>query len=237
MARNEMFDVFKENTMKTSTKKESDRTTISDGRFFHTTAVPHIFLLTLLIASCSAPMEEVKPVPPEVTKETLTPPPPSRVFQFEERYFVREAAIDLETNIEEPLQAIRVIQLKSGTNDVLVISAFDKAEEGRSQASETWFAVEMPTLAPGRYAVSSAKNARFFRFLLGDKPERLDGNSCDGSVTIDEITDGYIIGSINVTVKGVSKSFDMASRAFTLVFSGSFRIQEVPLEATIMKSR
>lgn len=198
-----------------------------------------LFALTLgiLLLACSAPKEEVKPVVVDVKPEPLTPPPANRVFQFEDRYFVRGASIDLETNIDDPLQAIRVIQLKAGSNEVIVISNFEKAEAGRTQASETWFGVEMPVLAPGRYPLSSAKNIRFYRFLLGDKPERLDGASYDGFINIEEIKDGFIIGSLNATVTGVSKSFEKPSQPFTLVYSGSFRIKDVPLEATVMKTR
>ena len=193
--------------------------------------------LAVLLGACSAPKEEVKPVVVEVKPEPLAPPPPTRVFQFEDRYFVRGAAIDLETNIDDPLQAIRVIQLKAGSNEVLVISNFEKAEAGRTQASETWFGLELPALAPGRYALERVTNIRFFRFLLGEKPERLDGASYDGFINIEEIKDGFIIGSLNVTVTGISKSFDKPSQPFTLVYSGSFRIKEVPLEATVMKTR
>ena len=196
-----------------------------------------VFALALLAGACSAPKEEVKPVIPEVKLEPLTPPPPARVFEFEDRYFVRGASIDLETNIDDPLQAIRVIQIKQGESDVLVISSFEKAGNDRSQATETWFGLELASLAPGRYPLSSAKNARFFRFLLGDKPERLDGKSYEGFINIEEIKDGYITGTVSATVTGVSKSFEKPSMPFSMPYSGSFRIREVPLEATVIKTK
>ncbi len=196
--------------------------------------------IAIMFISCSSTKEEIKEVKPEpVVTPTKPPEVDTRVFRFDERYFVRDAAIDKETNIEDPLQAIRVIQLKQGNSQVLVISQFENVEEnGEKVGYETWMAVEMPSLEmPGKYDVGTARNVRFFRFRLGDKSLRMDGQSFSGSIKVESLKDGHLIGSVSVEVSGVTKSFDETSRPFKTVFAGSFRIKEVPLEATIMKSR
>ncbi|GEM_PF-1251770 len=196
------------------------------------------FLLPVfMIFSCSSPKEEIKPVEVQVEKTPVTPPPPPRVFQFEDRYFVRNASIDLATNIENPLEAIRVIQLKTGPNQVLVISSFEKAGDTKRAAVETWLGIELPSFSPGTYDLSSAAKVSFYRFVLGEKSERYDGESCTGSIVIEAIEDGRITGSVNATITGKTKSFELPSQPFTLQFTGSFSIQEVPLEATIMKTK
>ena len=197
-----------------------------------------LFLAAALLASCSAPKEEIRTEKPEVKSVDITPPVPTRVFQFEDRYYVKGAAIDKSSNIDDPMQALRVIQIKEGPNDVLVISSFEKIQEnGKPMPSETWFGVELPSMAPGVYDLAKAGTVSFYRFYLGDKPRRLDGQKFTGTLTIEEAKDGAIIGSLMTTISGVSKSFELPTEPFTTDFFGSFKIKEVPLEATIMKSR
>src|SRR5512145_113511 len=103
-------------------------------------------LALCLIAACSAPKEPVKveetpkePVAP-IAKETPTAKP---VYKYTERYFVERAAIAADTDFDDPLQAIRVIQLKDGGNQVLVVSSFDQVKEnGKDMGMESWLAVE-----------------------------------------------------------------------------------------------
>ena len=197
-----------------------------------------LLLTAAVFASCSAPKEEIRTEKPEVKNVNITPPVPVRVFQFEDRYYVKGAAIDKSTNIDDPMQALRVIQIKEGPNEVLVISSFEKAQDNaRSVPSETWFGVELPSMAPGVYDLAKAGAISFYRFYLGDKPRRLDGQKFTGTITIEEAKDGVIIGSIMAGISGVSKSFELPTEPFTTDFFGSFKIKEVPLEATIMKSR
>ncbi|MCB2203624.1 hypothetical protein KQI65_02660 [bacterium] len=192
-------------------------------------------ILALAIA-CSSANEELKTeAPPPAKKDTLAvPPPPAKVYTFDERYFVPNASIDDATNISDALQAIRVIQLKEGKNSVLVISSFDKLGE---QSLETWFGIELPSFAPGTYELRDAKNAAFYRFYLGDERKRIDGESYEGSITIEENSDGYVSGYIDATINGITKSFEEDSKRVRVKFTGSFRIQKVDLENTMMKSR
>ena len=200
--------------------------------------LPAVLLGALLLPSCASPKEEIQTVKPEIGKVDVTPPAPPRVFQYEDRYFVRDAAIDPSTRVDDPLQAIRVIQLKPGTHDVLVISVFAKEKEGGAEvASETWFGIELPSMAPGTYDLAKATEAKFYRFRLGDKPLRLDGQKFTGTITIEDSRDGFLTGAIVASIEGVSKSFHDASAPFTTAFTGSFRIKEVPLEATLIKGR
>jgi len=200
----------------------------------YTTAV--VLVLSALLAACSAANEEIKTeAPPVAKKDTLvTPPPAARVYTYSERYFVPDAEIDAATNVEDPLQAIRVIQLKEGKNNVLVVSSYDKLGE---TSLETWFGIELPSFAPGKYMLANASNAAFYRFYLGDKRKRIDGESYEGSITVEEYKDGYLSGSIDATINGVTKSFEEDSKPVRVTFTGSFRIQEVALENTMMKSR
>ncbi|MBL0175080.1 MAG: hypothetical protein IPP94_07420 [Ignavibacteria bacterium] len=206
---------------------------MSTRRLFHATLFGAVFL-----ASCSSPKEEIRTVKPETGTVDVTPPAPPRVFQYEDRYFVRDASIDPSTKVDDPLQAIRVIQLKPGTHDVLVISVFAKEKEaGAEVASETWFGIELPSMAPGTYDLAKAAEVKFYRFHLGDKPLRLDGQKCTGTITIEDSRDGFLTGAIVARIEGVSKSFLDVSAPFTTAFTGSFRIKEVPLEATLIKGR
>ncbi len=190
----------------------------------------------LLVAACSGTNEELKTeAPPVAKKDTIvTPPPTARVYTYNERYFIPDAEIDEATNVDDPLQAIRVIQLKKGTNSVLVISSFD---ELAGQSLETWFGIELPSFAPGTYQLADAPKIQFYRFYLGEDRTRIDGESYEGSITVEENKDGYVSGYIDATINGITKSFEEKSKQVRVTFTGSFKIQEVALENTLMKSR
>ena len=195
-----------------------------------------IILFAILLAACSGSEEQVRMEipPPKKEEKKITPPPPEREFTFNERYYVRNAEIDDPENINDPLQAIRVIQLKEGNSEVLVISSFDKLAQ---QSMETWFGIEMPSFAPGTYQLTDAERILFYRFYLGDERKRIDGESYEGTIEIEEHQDGSLIGYIDATVNGVTKSFEEDSRPVRVKFSGSFRVQEADLENTMMKTR
>ncbi|MDT8322581.1 MAG: hypothetical protein RRA94_00615 [Bacteroidota bacterium] len=190
----------------------------------------------LLMVGCSASNEELKTEAPPVAKKdsVVTPPPAARVYTYNDRYAISDAAIDEATNVDDPLQAIRVIQLKEGRNSVLVISSFDKLAE---QSLETWFGIELPSFSPGSYSLADAANIQFYRFYLGDQRKRIDGESYEGTVTIEEFRDGYVSGYVDATINGVTKSFEEKSKPVRVTFTGSFRIQVVDLENTLMKTR
>lgn len=195
-----------------------------------------IALLAVLLVACSGSEEQVRMEipPPRKEEPKITPPPPEREFTFTERYYIKNAAIDDPENIDDALQAIRVIQLKEGKNEVLVISSFDKLAQ---QSMETWFGIEMPSFGPGKHQLADAERILFYRFYLGDKRKRIDGESYEGTITIEEGDDGYLIGYVDATVNGLTKSFEEETKRVRVKFSGSFRVQEVELENTLMKSR
>ncbi|MBN1446505.1 MAG: hypothetical protein JXA28_01140 [Bacteroidetes bacterium] len=195
-----------------------------------------IVLFAVLLAACSGSEEQVRMEipPPKKAEPAITPPSAEREFTFNERYFIKNASIDDPENIDDALQAIRVIQLKEGRNQVLVISSFDKLAES---SLETWFGIEMPSFSPGTYQLKDARQIAFYRFYLGDERKRIDGESFEGTITIEEEKDGYLTGYIDATVNGVTKSFEEESKPVRVTFSGSFRIQEVKLEDTMMKRR
>ncbi|MBE0645024.1 MAG: hypothetical protein IH600_13150 [Bacteroidetes bacterium] len=189
----------------------------------------------LLLSACSSTEEQVKPEPPPVKKETeIKHVEPVRVFTYTERYYVKGASIGDPTDVDDPLQAIRVIQLKPGTGEVLVVSSFDKQD---ATSLETWFGIELPSFAPGTYDLAKAKKIAFYRFYLGDEKKRIDGQSCEGTLKVESNADGELIGSIEATVIGTTRSFDEGNKPVRVTFTGSFRIQEVELENTLMKSR
>lgn len=197
-----------------------------------------VFMLIslLFIAGCSGANEELKTEAPPVAKKdtVVTPPPTARVYTYNERYAIPSASIDEATNVDDPLQAIRVIQLKEGKNSVLVVSSFDKLGE---QSLETWFGIELPAFRPGSYPLADVVNAQFYRFYLGNERKRIDGQSYEGTVTIEEYADGYVSGYIDATINGITRSFEEESKPVRVTFTGSFRIQEVELENTLMKTR
>lgn len=195
-----------------------------------------LYITLLVLAGCSGANEELKTEAPPVAKKdtVVTPPPTARVYTYNERYAIPDAAIDEATNVDDPLQAIRVIQLKEGKNSVLVVSSFDTLA---GQSLETWFGIELQSFAPRRYNLADVANAQFYRFYLGEDRKRIDGQSYEGTVTIEENSDGYVSGYIDATVNGVTKSFEAESKPVRVTFTGSFRIQVVDLENTLMKTR
>lgn len=194
-----------------------------------------ILALFVVIAGCAAPPQTVERVePPKIEQPAPKPEVDTRVFRYEDRYFIAGASIDKPTNIDDPMQALRVIQIKEGPNQVLVVSTFERAgRDGASRNAETWFGIEMPSFAPGSYDVSKAVKLAYHRFTLDDNM-RYDGKEYEGTITIEGEKDGAIIGSLDVRVRGITWSFDQPSAIFDLPFTGSFRIKQVPLEATRM---
>jgi hypothetical protein len=194
-----------------------------------------IAMLLLLFSACSSTEEQVKTEPPPVEKEKdIKPIEPVREYTYSERYYVRNATIGDPTDVDDALQAIRVIQLKPGGNEVLVINSMEKYGDN---TMETWFGIELPSFAPGQYDLSQAAKIAFYRFYLGEDRKRIDGAQSEGSIKIESSENGELIGSINATTSGMTKSFQAASAPVKVTFTGSFRIQETELENTIMKSR
>jgi hypothetical protein len=188
-----------------------------------------------LFSACASTEEQLPPQAPPVVKEKeIKPVEPEREFTYTERYYVKGATIGDPTDVSDALQAIRVIQLKPGTGEVLVFSSIDKMNES---TLETWLGIELPSFAPGSYDLDQATKISFYRFYLGDDRKRIDGSSCEGKIKIESNTNGELIGSINATVNGTVKSFQAGNSEVNVVFTGSFRIQEEELENTIMKSR
>lgn len=192
-------------------------------------------IVLLLLVSCAAPEEQIKPDPPPAEKKKeITPVEQVREYTFTERYYVRDAGIGDPTEVDDPLQAIRVIQLTPGNNEVLVISSFDR--EGETPR-ETWLGIELPSFAPGRYDLSGADAFMFYRFYLGEERRRIDGVSLSGRLTVESNTDGVLTGSIDADISGLSRAFEKENSSERVHFSGSFRIQEVEFDNTIMKTR
>lgn len=193
-------------------------------------------VLSVFLAACSGTEEQIKPeTPPAPPKTTeIKPVEPVREFTYNERYYVTRATIGDPSDVDDALQAIRVIQLKPGANEVLVISSFDRQGE---TSLETWFGIEMPSFAPGRYDLADAGKIAFYRFYLGEQRKRIDGQKSSGTLVVESNENDELIGTIDATIDGVTKSFEEASKSVQVRFTGSFRIQKEDLENTIMKTR
>jgi hypothetical protein len=193
-----------------------------------------LFVLAVL-AACSGSEEQVRADVPIIRVDTIAAPAvDTRVFKYNERYYVRGALLAKATNVDDPVQALRVIQLVRGAHEALIISSF---ENDGPVPTETWLGLEFKTLAPGTYSLDKAEALQFYRFYLGDKRNRFDGEKASGTVTIDELTDQAVIGSINAEISGVTKSFDAAPQPGNVRFSGSFRIGRVNIEDTMIGGR
>ena len=196
------------------------------------------FIASISLASCSAPREETPPPKAEEKTPEVKIEKPPRAFGVTERYYVKGAALAPPNKVDDPLQAIRVIQLKPGTHEVIVFFRQEQELVGKEQVRyETWMGIEMPFFAPGTYQISNAQEVQFYRFHLAQKGMRYDGESYTGSLTVEGSEDGYLIGSIDLLIKGETKAFDRPSERFQMAWKGDFRIQEVPLDATILKTR
>ncbi len=194
-----------------------------------------VFAVILLFSACSSTKEEVKIVPPPVLKEEKPEmAPPEREFTYTERYYVKNAVISDPADVKDALQALRVIQLEAGNAETLVISSFDKKGDA---TLETWLGIELPSFAPGIYELSTARKIAFYRFYLGEDRKRIDGSSSEGKIKIESNQDGDLIGSINATITATMKAFDQQNQEVNVTFTGSFRIKQVDLENTMMKTR
>ena len=195
-----------------------------------------LLLVSVFFISCASTEEQLPPQAPPIVKEKkIEPVEPERVYSYTERYYVKNAVIGDPKDVNDPLQAIRVIQLEPGGNEVLVISSFDKLGE---TSLETWLGIEMPKFEAGKeYNLSNATRLSYYRFYLGDERKRSDANSATGMIKIERNENGEIIGAIDATLQGVNRAIGKADAPVEISFSGSFRIQEEALENTIMKSR
>lgn len=194
--------------------------------------------LVFLMASCSAPVQkETKKEEEKPRVEKKEPPPKPRDFTFEQRYFIRDAVIGKSTDIENPFEALRVIQVKEGTNEVLVINKIEtRMVQGRKEATETWLGIELPKFEVGKtYDVKNAVRVQYYQFKLGAPRIRYDGQKYEGTVTVDRFEDGYIVGSIDINIFGTTTSFSNPPEAFRRNLAGAFKIQIVPLDALKMK--
>lgn len=154
-----------------------------------------------------------------------------------DRYYVKNAKIAAPTAIDEPVQAIRVIQLEPGQHEVLVLFKSEESQQSNGEVAhiETWLGIELPSFEPGTYDLLSASNIQFYKFILSEKGMRFDGKTFTGAITIEGVEDGYLIGELNIRIKGDTKSFNKPTEKFDTNWKGSFRVQEVPIEATKMK--
>ncbi len=194
-----------------------------------------LLLVVLVAAGCSGSDEQVKADVPVIRIDTIAAPVvDTRVFKYNERYFVRGALLAKATNVDDPVQALRVIQLVKGANDALVISSFDN--DGPAP-TETWLGIEFQSLRVGTLSLEQANALQFYRFYLGDDRKRFDGVKATGTLTIDEITDQAIIGSIKAEIEGVMKSFESSPMPAKESFVGSFRIGRVNIEDTMIGGR
>jgi len=194
-----------------------------------------LMVLSLLFIACSGSEKQVMEEVPIVKEETVAPPRiDTRMFKYNERYFVRGALLAAPTNIDDPVQALRVIQLRQGAHDALIISAFDREDQ---TPTETWFGIEYPKVQEGRYDLAEAKAIQFFRFYLGEVRERFEGVEIRGSLTVESFEQGLIIGHIEAEIDGVVRSFEREPEERRITFSGSFGISEAALEDTMILGR
>ncbi|MDX9758046.1 MAG: hypothetical protein RBU27_02700 [Bacteroidota bacterium] len=195
-----------------------------------------LLLAAVFLVSCASTEEQLPPqAPPIEKKRTIEPVQPERVYSYTERYYVKNAVIGDPKDVDDPLQAIRVIQLQPGGNEVLVISSFDELGE---TTLETWLGIEMPKFEAGKeYDLATATRISYYRFYLGDDRKRSDASSATGRIKIERNENGEIIGAIDAKLQGVNRAIGRADAPVEIAFSGSFRIQEEDLENTILKSR
>ncbi len=192
---------------------------------------------SVLLLSCSGIKEETPPPKPKIEQPTVKIEKPKRTFEINDRYYVKNAVLASPTNIDEPVEAIHVIQLDPGKHQVLVLFRTEDVEEssGNIVHYETWLGIELPSFAPGTYDLASAPQIQFYKFYLGENGIRYDGKTFTGSITIEGIEDGYLIGELNIRIKGETKSFVKPTEKFDTTWKGTFRIQDVPIDATMMK--
>lgn len=198
---------------------------------------PIVFLFfAIFLVSCASTEEQIPPqAPPVEKKQTIEPVQPERVYSYTERYYVKNAVIGDPKDVEDPLQAIRVIQLQPGGNEVLVISSFDKLGES---TLETWLGIELPKFEAGKeYDLTNAVRISYYRFYLGEDRKRTDASTATGVLKIERNENGELIGAIDAKLQGANRVIGKPDVPVEIAFSGSFRIQEEAIENTILKTR
>ena len=188
----------------------------------------------LFLMGCSAQKEEarvVEPINQNINDDNVEPlPGGSRHFDFWQQYYVNGATIDTSEEMPDsaPPPSRYMIHLKNGSNSTLVIYRWEMVED---KARGTWLGVEFPSLTVGKYNLLNAVKLRFRRCHFGKPDERFDGTSADGTLTIEEMIDGYIIGNVDATIRGSTKSSNNDKPTPSVHFTGSFRIEQLPLDA------
>lgn len=194
-----------------------------------------VFVSFLIVAGCKGTDEAIVAQQPiSIEKDTvIKAPEPVREFNYKERYYIPGAVLRDPKQIDDAMQALRVIQFEKGSSNVLVIASISKSDEGDAQ--ETWFGIELPGAEEKKYDLATLK-AQFFRFSLSSGQEkRIDGKTYEGTLHVEGVKDGYLIGSLNATILGESKSFGAEVRRMRATMNGSFRIQVVNLEDTVIR--
>ena len=187
-----------------------------------------LFSTTLYMMGCAAEetiqkeeVKEQKPVqlPPKVMQ------PIDIVYDFTGRYLLPNSNIVFDKS-DEPVMLDPIVgdfvQFKRGDKNTFVFHRFEFDSVSKEKTNEMVFAFETLNTETGIKIFPE----KFVYYYLSykDSRSRVDGETINGYVVLDEVGDNAISGNLSFSIDGKRKEFDKEDVSVTAEFKGSFKI-------------
>jgi hypothetical protein len=187
-----------------------------------------LFSIALYIMGCSAEetiqkeeVKEQKPVqlPPKVMQ------PVDISYDFTDRYFLPNSNIVFDKSdaafMLDPIVG-DFVQFKKGDKNTFVFHRFEIDSVSNEKTNEIVFAFETIDTETGVKIFPE----KFIYYYLSykDSRSRVDGETINGYVILDEVNDNAVLGNLSFSIDGKRKEFNKEDVNVTVEFKGSFRI-------------
>jgi len=187
-----------------------------------------LFSVAVYMMGCSATEETTQQE--DVEKEIIKIPPkviqPIDIsYDFTERFLLPNSNIVFDKGNEaimvDPIVG-DFIQFKKGDKNTFVFHRFEIDPVSNEKTNEIVFAFETLNTEIGTKIYPD----KFIYYYLSyqDSRSRIDGESIQGYVVLDEVSDKAISGNLVFSIDGKRKEFDKEDVAVTAEFKGSFKI-------------
>ena len=188
-----------------------------------------LFSTALYMVGCSAEetiqkdeVKEQKPVqlPPKVMQ------PVDISYDFTGRYLLPNSSIVFDKSDEAVMLDPIVgdfVQFKRGNKNTFVFHRFEVDSASNEKTNEIVFAFETLDTETG-VKIFPEKFVYYYLSYKGSR-SRVDGETINGYVILDEIDDNAVSGNLSFSIYGKRKEFDKEDVDVTAEFKGSFKIQ------------
>ena len=187
-----------------------------------------LFSIALYIMGCSTEetiqkeeVKEQKPVqlPPKVMQ------PVDISYDFTDRYLLPNSNIVFDKSdaafMLDPIVG-DFVQFKKGDKNTFVFHRFEIDSVSNEKTNEIVFAFETIDTETGVKIFPE----KFIYYYLSykDSRSRVDGETINGYVILDEVNDNAVLGNLSFSIDGKRKEFNKEDVNVTVEFKGSFRI-------------